>query len=140
MNQLEEEIFRKSFELFDKFYTEFGAEVKEIQEDIVIGRLDEIDNIFQDVVGMITSLIRTLDILKNKEEVNFWEMQMDRIKDFVKLHSYAVDLQQTLRSSGSKGLERFLCYRVSGILKAADFYFNDTDALQDVADWYKYKF
>ena len=71
MNQLEEEIFRKSFELFDKFYTEFGAEEKEIQEDIVIGRLDEIDNIFQDVVGMITSLIRTLDILKNKEEVNF---------------------------------------------------------------------
>ena len=74
------EIFLRSFDLFGKFYTDFGADVKDFQAVAVIGNryaniedtLDAIEDILVDVIRMIRSLIENLDQMNNKQEVIFW--------------------------------------------------------------------
>ena len=62
------EISLRSFNLFDNFFTEFGAGADDFQAEIVEGELAASDKVAWDTMRMILSLIEILDPDKDKDE------------------------------------------------------------------------
>ena len=69
------EIFVRSLDLFDMFFTEFGVKAEEFQAVIIEDRLVACDRLAREVITKILILIKTLDSIKDKEEVKFWKIQ-----------------------------------------------------------------
>ena len=68
------EIFVRSLDLFDMFFTEFGVKAEEFQAVIIEDRLVACDRLAREVITKILNYTKTLDLTKNKEEVNFWKI------------------------------------------------------------------
>ena len=88
------EIFLRSFDLTEKFFLEFGDIIEDLQT--VKARLKAIDNILEDVIKMIRNLMKTLDKVKDKVELNFWEDQMKKLGNYVNIHRRAVQVYHSL--------------------------------------------
>ena len=67
LNDPEYEVFRRSSNMI----YDFVSEVK-TPTGIVIDKLIKLDETLQNVIDLIQSLIKSLDKIKNKEEIAFW--------------------------------------------------------------------
>ena len=79
MNDSEDEIFRRSSHLLN----DFVAEVKAPPTGIVIEKLIKLDETLQNVIDLIQNLIKSLDKIKNKEEITFWNSQIMKLEEDV---------------------------------------------------------
>ena len=129
------EIFLRSFDLTEKFFLEFGDIIEDLQT--VKARLKAIDNILEDVIKMIRNLMKTLDKVKDKVELNFWEDQMIKLGNFVNIHTKAVRVYYAYlknpNNPNSEEMENFLCY-ASAKLKGARLDLKAFDRVEDDID------
>ena len=79
LNDPEYEIFRRSSHMFN----DFVCEVKAPTTGIVINKLIKLDETLQDVVELIQNHIKSLDEIKNKEEITYWDSQITKLEDDV---------------------------------------------------------
>ena len=131
------EIFVRSLVLFDMFFTEFGVKAEEFQAVIIEDRLVACDRLAREVITKILILIKTLDSIKDKEEVNFWKIQAKSVEYFMDIHSKAATLKQSLLrnpnhpSQGSEEVERFLS-NASAIVKGARLDLNGFERINGI--------
>ena len=79
LNDREYEIFRTSSHMFNDFI----AEVKAPPTGIVIEKLIKLDETLQDVIELIQNHIKSLDEIKSKEEITFWNSQIMKLEEDV---------------------------------------------------------
>ena len=79
MNDPEDEIFCRSSHMFN----DFVAEVKAPPTEIVIEKLIKLDETLQNGIDLIQNLIKSLDKIKNKEEITFWNSQITKLEEDV---------------------------------------------------------
>ena len=129
------EIFLRSFDLTEKFFLEFGDIIEDLQT--VKARLKAIDNILKDVIKMIRNLMKSLDKVKDKVELIFWEDQMKKLRNFVNIHTKAVRIYYAYlknpNNPSSVEMENFLCY-ASAMLKGAGLDLKAFDRVEDDSD------
>ena len=76
MNDPEDEIFRRSC----KMMNDFVSEVKAPPKGKVIEKLIKLDETLEVVVDLIQNLAESLDEIKNKEEIIFWNSQITKLR------------------------------------------------------------
>ena len=82
MNEPEDEIFRKSCKMINNFV----SEVKAPPTGKVIEKLIKLDETLEVVVDLIQNLAKSLDEIKNKEEITFWNSQITKLRKDVDKH------------------------------------------------------
>ena len=86
LNDPEYEVFRRSSNMI----YDFVSEVKTPPTGIVIDKLIKLDDTLQNVIDSIQNLIKSLDKMKNKEEITFWNSQITKLKrdvdDHIEIH------------------------------------------------------
>ena len=86
MNEPEDEIFCKNC----KMINDFVSEVKAPPTGKVLDKLINLDEALEDVIELIHNLIGSLDVIKNKAEITFWNSQITKLKedvdDYIEIH------------------------------------------------------
>ena len=82
MNDPEDEIFRRSC----KMINDFVSEVKAPPTGKVVDKLIKLDETLENVIELIHNLIKSLDKIKNKEEIAFWNTQVLKLEEDVDEH------------------------------------------------------
>ena len=79
MNDPEDEIFRRSCKMINNFV----SEVKAPPTEKVVDKLIKLDETLQNVIDLIRNLVKSLDKIKNKAEISFWNSQITKLKEDV---------------------------------------------------------
>ena len=79
MSDPEDEVFRKSC----KMINDFVSEVQVPPTGKVVDKLIKLDETLQNVIDLIQNLIKSLDKIKNKEEITFWNSQITKLEEDV---------------------------------------------------------
>ena len=82
MNDPEDKIFRRCC----KMINDFVSEVKASPTGKVVDKLINLDDALEDVIELIHNLIGSLDEIKNKEEIIFWDSQITKLREDVDDH------------------------------------------------------
>ena len=72
----ERDIFLRSLDLFDNLFTEYCVGAEDFRQDIVERRLTASDKLALKTIKMILNLMKTLDMVKGEEIVNYWKNKM----------------------------------------------------------------